>query len=442
MTDGLSRDTGGPACNQTQQLGIYLKSTAVKKIDAKSLDRRHAKPHILCIGGEDHNLRIPFLLALRARGFAVTAAGTGNSIPFVQNGIDFHLFRFDRFINPLADRSAIRALARLIADVKPDIAQSFDTKPNLMVPIAARHFPNVRAVRTINGLGQIYSSRSAATITLRQVFPTLHRIAARFTTMTIFQNRDDQAFFEKHRMIGQGSSRHIPGSGVDIEAFDRAVLSTPSSAEIRQQLNLGQSEVVITVSRITRQKGIPTLLAAAALVNKERPDVRFLLVGPRESEGSSAVLQADIDRHAPYVIPIGKRSDIPALLKLADVFAFPTEYREGVPRVLLEAALANLPIVTTTMPGCTDVVRDRWSGLLVPPRDPHLLAARIVEMLRERETAHAMAARAGRLVRNEFGLELTADRYAEAYVSAIDRAPMYGDNTGTESRTSFQQVGP
>jgi hypothetical protein len=65
-----------------------------------------------------------------------------------------------------------------------------------------------------------------------------------------------------------------------------------------------------------------------------------------------------------------------------------------------------------------------------------------VEMLRERETAHAMAARAGRLVRNEFGLELTADRYAEAYVAAIDRAPMYGDNTGTESRTSFQQVGP
>lgn len=401
------------------------------------------KPHLLCIGGEDHNLRIPFLLALQDRHFRVTAAGTGDPAPFIRHGIDFRSFRFDRFINPLSDRSAIRALTRLIAEARPNIAQSFDTKPNLLVPLAARTLPDVLLVRTINGLGQIYSSRSPTALTLRQIFPTLHRMAARFTALTIFQNRDDQAFFERHRMIGKGANMLIPGSGVDIEAFDNALLTSPSSNVLRQQLKLDESEVVITVTRMTRQKGIPTLLAAAALVNKVRPSVRFLLVGPREGEGSSAVTQAEIDHHAPYVIHVGKRSDIPALLSLADVFAFPTEYREGVPRVLLEAGLANLPIVTTKMPGCTDVVRDGWSGFLVPPRDPNLLAARILDMLREREAARAMGARAGQLVRKEFGLQLTTDRYAEAYAALMDRSAgrsSHGARDGTRQEISLQEA--
>jgi glycosyltransferase involved in cell wall biosynthesis len=127
------------------------------------------------------------------------------------------------------------------------------------------------------------------------------------------------------------------------------------------------------------------------------------------------VTREEIDRHAPYVVAIGSRSDVPSLLKAADVFAFPTEYREGVPRALMEAALAGLPIVTTQMPGCSDIVRDGWSGLLVPPHVPRLLASRIVDMLADRDAAGAMGARASDLVRRDFGLDLTIARYVAAY---------------------------
>ena len=140
-------------------------------------------------------------------------------------------------------------------------------------------------------------------------------------------------------------SELIPGAGIDVKGFERALAMGPSPTQLRHELGLGTAEIVITVTRMTRQKGIPTLLKAAALVHEARPGVRFLLVGPRQSEGPLAVSQAEIDRHAPYVKALGPRSDVPALLSLADVFAFPTEYREGVPRVLLEAALAGLPIV-------------------------------------------------------------------------------------------------
>jgi glycosyltransferase involved in cell wall biosynthesis len=132
------------------------------------------------------------------------------------------------------------------------------------------------------------------------------------------------------------------------------------------------------------------------------------------------VTQEEIDRHYPYVVAVGPRSDVPSLLNAADVFAFPTEYREGVPRALLEAALAGLPIVTTRMPGCSDVVRDGWSGLLVPPHTPPLLAAGIIDLLEDRQAATSMGVHASELVRAEFGLDLTVDRYIAAYNEVLD----------------------
>jgi glycosyltransferase involved in cell wall biosynthesis len=380
------------------------------------------RSHLLCIGGEDHSFRIPFLLALRDKGFRISTAGTGNPIPFERAGLDYHPFHFARFVDPLADWTALKAISKLIADVRPALVQCFDTKLNLLVPFAARGLRDVQVVSTINGLGWLYSSRSPMALGLRPVYRALQRLADRWTAVTVFQNRDDQAFFMRHRMVGRGGNVVIPGSGIDIERFERAGVTGPSPAELREALGLGASEVVVTVTRMTRQKGIPTLLEAAALVHQHRPGVRFLLVGPRESEGPFAVTQAEIERHAPYVLALGPRSDVPALLGLANVFAFPTEYFEGVPRALLEAAVAGRPIVTTQMPGCTDVIRDGWNGFLVPPRDPRLMAERILDLLRDGEAAVAMGARAAQLVRTEFNLEITVARYAAVYEDLVRRS--------------------
>ena len=295
-----------------------------------------------------------------------------------------------------------------------------------MVPFAARGFRDVKVVSTINGLGWLYSSSSPMALGLRPVYRSLQRLADRWTAVTVFQNRDDLAFFKRHRMVGRGDHLVIPGSGIDIKRFERAGAAGSSTTELREALGLVASEVVITVTRMTRQKGIPTLLDAAALVHQRRPGVRFLLVGPRESEGPFAVTQAEIDRHTPYVLALGPRSDVPALLGVADVFAFPTEYLEGVPRALLEAAVAGRPIVTTKMPGCTDVICDGWNGFLVPPRDPRLLAERILDLLRDRGTAAVMGARAAELVRREFNLEITVARYAAVYENLVSRSSRSG----------------
>jgi glycosyltransferase involved in cell wall biosynthesis len=397
--------------------------------------------YLFCVGGEDHFLRLPFLRAMTARGFRVSAAGTGDAAPFEQSGIVYHRYQLERFVDPLADWSTIRRLAVLIAQLRPQLIQSFDTKPNILVPFAARRtgLP-VIMIRTING-SWVYSSRTALALMLRPVQRNLQRLAARATTATVFQNRDDVELFRRYRLSRGNVNRLIAGSGVDLDTFDCALVDSGlASHNLREELRLGNSPVVITVTRLSRQKGVSTLLHAAALVHAVRPNVRFLIVGSRETEGRQAISREELEEHQPYVIATGARRDVPALLRLADVFAFPTEYREGVPRVLLEAALAEVPIVTTSMPGCTDVVRDAWSGFVVPPRDPQFFARRILELLSSPSTARQLAQNAAARVRRDFGLELVADQYCELYHQLLGDAPDRADRPAQPYRATIRST--
>jgi len=147
--------------------------------------------------------------------------------------------------------------------------------------------------------------------------------------------------------------------------------------------------------------------------------VTFLLVGPRESEGPLAVGQDEIDGHHPYVRATGPRDDIPALLRMADLFVFPTEYHEGAPRALLEAAIANLPIISTDMPGCREIIRDGWNGILVPPRAPAQLARQILKALDDRSSLEQLAARCAARVRERFSVRAMSERHAALYAAVL-----------------------
>ncbi|WP_191057625.1 glycosyltransferase [Geminicoccus harenae] len=382
-------------------------------------------PRLLCVGGEDHDLRIPFLLALRRRGIEVMAAGSSDPAPFAKAGIPHHLYGLKRYISPLADRTALAELQAVIAATRPDLIHSFDTKPNLLCPLAAGS-GGPPVVRTINGMGWLFASEALLARAGRPIYRMLQRQASHASALTVFQNRHDQAYFEGHGLVQPSASRLVPGSGLDTEAFAQAQAAAPSISELRESLGLGNARIVMTVTRITREKGIATLLEAAALVHRQRPDVRFVLVGPHEPHGPSAISPAEIERHAPYVLHLGRRADILALLRLADLFVFPTEYREGIPRALLEAALSGLPIVATNLPGCVEVVRDGWTGLLVPPRAPIMLAGRILTLLGDPGLARALGARAAELARAQFSLGTIVGRYLQFYGEVLNPGTLPG----------------
>jgi glycosyltransferase involved in cell wall biosynthesis len=191
---------------------------------------------------------------------------------------------------------------------------------------------------------------------------------------------------------------------------------------LRRELGIEGELVVTMVSRLVRTKGVAEYCAAAAAIRRERPDCTFLLVGPVTSEGWQAVPQSEVERN-PNVRWLGPRTDVPALLAISDVFALPTFYREGIPRALLEAGAMGLPLITTDMPGCRDVVRDGWNGILVRPRNVRSLTLGLLALLdAEPDALRQMGANSRSQVEQHFTLDLVADAYAEIYRRALDRA--------------------
>ena len=378
--------------------------------------------HVLLVGGEDHNLRIPFMTKLRDRGFRITVAASGDPKPLLRAGFDFRSFQFNRFFDPRSDWRTRGVLARLLRDVDADVAHAFDTKLALLLPFAARANPRTAIVRTINGRGWTFSSRSPAALALRVAYFPLQRIASFFTDATVFEHSGDQAFFTQNWLLGGSEPVLIPGAGIDIEGFEQARRSGPTAHELRSALGLQDAEIVTTVTRVTKQKGIPALLKAADIVHKVRPGVRFLIVGPRESEGPFGVSESEFQKRAPYVIATGSRTDVPSLLAMSDVFAFPSEYAEGVPRALMEAALCARPIVTTDLAGCREVVRDGWNGVVTPLRNPEKFAEKIIDLLNSPAKAAEFAARGPEVIRSKFSLDNVVSQHAELYQRlALDR---------------------
>ena len=94
---------------------------------------------------------------------------------------------------------------------------------------------------------------------------------------------------------------------------------------------------------------------------------------------------------------------MPSTLAQADVFCLPS-YREGVPNALLEAAASGLPIVTTDVPGCRDVVTHGVNGLLVPVRNALILAEALETLLSDAQLRHQMGSAGREIAVNKFGL--------------------------------------
>ena len=176
------------------------------------------------------------------------------------------------------------------------------------------------------------------------------------------------------------------------------------------------------VSRLVRTKGVIEFCGAARAVRRQRPDCTFLLVGPLGSEGWQAVPRSEVEGN-PDVCWLGPRPDVPALLAISDIFVLPTFYREGIPRALLEAGAMGLPLIATDMPGCRDVVRDGWNGLLVPPRNVPALTRAVQSLLgSEPEALEQMGEKSRAHVDRHFTLALVTDAYADIYRRLLAQA--------------------
>jgi glycosyltransferase involved in cell wall biosynthesis len=317
-----------------------------------------------------YNFRLALAKFLRDRGFEVVMLSPVGSYGPLLQAAGFRWIGLDmdrRSLNPARELALIRRISAVYAAEKPDIVHHFTIKCVVYGSLLARWHGIPRRVNAVTGLGYVFSDSGFRARLLRPVVTNLIRATLRGEgSRLILQNRDDLAAFLAADLASAERTHVIMGSGVDTSRFAPSL--RPQNATMR----------VLLASRLLWDKGIREYIDAARLVKEKGLPIQFLLAGNPDAGNPASVPEPQITKwqESGAIEYLGHVADMPRLLVNIDVAILPS-YREGVPRSLLEAAACGLPIITTDVPGCREVVRHGINGLLVPPRDPAALAAAI-----------------------------------------------------------------
>lgn len=322
-----------------------------------------------------YRFRGPLIRALVEKGMSVHCiAPRGDHAPELKRlGARFHHWQLSRRgTGPFGELASLLSLVRILRTTHPTLCHTFTFKPNVYGPIAARLAGSSGIVSTYPGLGYLFAHDAGQVPLARRPVSVLTRLAGRLADAVTFQNGDDLALMIDAGLVPGKKARVLPGgSGVDTKAFSPSAACGMARAALRKQLRIpDDSVVVLFVGRMLWEKGIEEYVACArALRNKSLP-VRFLLVGEPDEGNPRAIPKGQLLQwhEAGDICYLGYREDVVELLSLADLFVYPSYYREGIPRVLLEAAAMGTPIVTTDSVGCREVVAQDLNGLLVPIR--------------------------------------------------------------------------
>lgn len=276
----------------------------------------------------------------------------------------------------------------------------------LIALVVALFIKRHRFVLAFSGLGFLYTSsrfrfrlmKNAITIALRILLYINRRRCG-----LIFQNHDDQ------REIINGSgfcpSVIIAGVGVSKKNYQKRVFRPE-----------GQRKFLMA-ARLLREKGVEEFIAAAEFVEQRFPMASFVLVGALDPANPGRLTQAELElllRRSP-VRYLGHVKDIARLLTDTDIFVLPS-YREGLSLALLEAAIHGCPILTTSVPGCREVVTDGVTGKLIDPESVEQLACAMIWFAQlDNESLEQMSKDGYRKVIREFNEKDVLEKHIAFY---------------------------
>ena len=219
--------------------------------------------------------------------------------------------------------------------------------------------------------------------------------------------------------------------GVDIDRIRRSPRVERAALGIDER-----RPVVLWVGRLDPVKGLDELLVAFSSV-AQTTDAHLLIAGDGAYEPHVRAAIADNALQG-RVSMLGRRDDVGGLLKLADVFVFPSR-TEGMPNALLEAMATGKAIVTTNVPGCRDLIQHGRNGLLVPAQDPPRLADAMKRLLCDRPLADRLAAAAAEIVEARYTFARCVDRYESLYQDILSSEHSLDTSWGALRRTEPEE---
>lgn len=295
-------------------------------------------------------------------------------------------------------------LYRLYRRKKPDIVHHVGLKTILWGTLAAKLAKVHGVVNAVSGLGIFFSEENTSLVS--KLLPRVLRFSHhRKNLAVIFQNEEDKGLFLKNRIIKEEQAFMIKGSGVDLNQY----CYTPEQESKKIK--------VLLTARMIVEKGVFVLVdAALKLKEKYRDKVEFLLCGGLD-DNPKAIKEEELKSvcDGGYIQWLGYRTDVLELLKSCHIVAFPSYYKEGLPKSLIEAAAVGRPIVTTNSIGCKETVVDGYNGYLIPVKDSDTLAKKLNLLFEDENLRQNMGRNSRILAEKDFSIENVIHRHLEIY---------------------------
>jgi len=315
--------------------------------------------------------RLPIARAARAAGADVLVATRVEAHRAAIEREGFRLVSLPwrrRTDRPGPELATLRDITALYRRERPDIVHHVALKPSVYGGIAAALTACPVRIAAVAGLGYTEASRSTKARLLRTGLRTTLR-ALWGSTHAIVQNPEDRDALSRARLVASERVHLIRGSGVDVTHL--VPLPEPPGRV-----------VAAYAGRLIASKGIRELAQAARLLRERGVPVDVWLVGEPDRENPEAIPEKEVRAwvDSGWLAWHPWTDDIAALWARAAIAVLPS-YREGLPKMLLEAAACARPVVTCDVPGCREVTVDGVTGRLVPARDARALADAIESLV-------------------------------------------------------------
>lgn len=295
----------------------------------------------------------------------------------------------------------IRAISSILRDQRIDILHTHGGVAGLFGRWAAHKCKTPVIVHTLHGIHYLHYRNPL----LKFLGILLERSFSSFTDSLIFVSDGDRDKGQRYR-LAPSEKMVVIKNGIDFSDYQK--IKVNNKVNRIKELNLESSRSIVgTVARLHRQKGLIYLIKAAKKIVQIFPEVKILIIGegPLREKLERRTNRLGLEKRVSF---LGERKDIPELLSLLDVFILPSLW-EGLPFALIEAAALEKPVVATEVDGIREVIRDRDTGFLVPPKNPESLAQAVISMLQNRESASHI----GKKLKKEICHQYTLSRMVE-----------------------------